>query len=817
MKKIFLIPAVLFFVIPAVFFFRAILPFNPLSFIKSVDNLMKKTELLAERSRAFSGEKALLTLGENSINGFYYRFDDHLDDAVKEYKEAAVVDDRSGFGDTRFEFTDAATARFMPQNSACQIEGGVIRLLYVKGGYLHNTSAISIEKDDIAEIEIRIKMKLGKRMTLGWSVNGDAVFTDRDVGVITVETVADNAYHVYRINAKNALKRRLQYGDVIRKVFLQPSDIPGDEVAIDYIRFISKSSKYSSAPWGKVYETLNKEMRQAIYANTDSRIAYDISVPDEELFLRFGIGIMHEDIPVDCRVTVTSGGIEEKVFSETITSADIWYDKRIDLSAWSGKKITVAFSAYSRKTNTVFWSNPIIYAAPKERFNIIVILEDALRADHMSCYGYFRQTTPVKDLFVEDGVLFRHAFSQATKTRPSVPSLMTSLYPTATGVWNFSESLDDAYLTLAEIMRHQGFETASFVQNGNAGPYSGLHQGFGTLFDEATIGVRADELYGNRLFAWIDEHRERNFFLYAHLVDPHSPYDPQPPFDAWYRETPAGSPPLKHDARFDPPHLAVSSQEARRRLYDGEILNNDFYFGRFLEALEARGILRDTLIIVTADHGEFLGEHNKWEHRPPGYIQVLRVPLLMVGPTRLPQNTVVTPPVQLIDIMPTILECAGIRTDSLIMQGDSLLSLARGDRRRFWEERVVASEEVVLKKKRDALGHGSFFFKNWHLMYSDAIDRKGTPSAKMPFYKRIKTFFTVNNFRIFDYIADEDESRDDEQPFLSALCGRPIGNMLRKLQEHNTVIWERITKGSRRDILHDPDVTEHLKALGYLQ
>ena len=100
----------------------------------------------------------------------------------------------------------------------------------------------------------------------------------------------------------------------------------------------------------------------------------------------------------------------------------------------------------------------------------------------MSSYGYNRETTPVKERFARNGVLFQNAFAQATKTRPSCPSIMTSLHPTATRVWRHFQRLHKNYLTLGEILRDKGFRTAAFIQNPNAGPSAGLHQGFSYLF-----------------------------------------------------------------------------------------------------------------------------------------------------------------------------------------------------------------------------------------------------------------------------------------------------------------------------------------------
>ena len=141
----------------------------------------------------------------------------------------------------------------------------------------------------------------------------------------------------------------------------------------------------------------------------------------------------------------------------------------------------------------------------------------------------------------ERGIQFDWAVSQATKTRPSVPPDDVAVSD-GDGRLAFSDMLSERYLTLAEILRAQGFATASFIQNGNAGPYAGLHQGFSESYDEQVMGKATEEIYGERVFSWLERHRDRNFFLYLHAIDPHGPYDPPPPFDAWYQEVAGGAP-----------------------------------------------------------------------------------------------------------------------------------------------------------------------------------------------------------------------------------------------------------------------------------
>ena len=468
-------------------------PINLPSFERSAKRLLRKTETLSKKAQTFDEREVLTKLGINSINKFYYRFDEQIKEAICENKSLRKDKTQKDLVSFGFEFNSSDDLKFKPKRGKYSLEGGLLKFEYISGDYLESMGDLNIVKDSIGEIELRIKLKRGRRMKLGWSKNTDRTAKWGKIGEISIETVPDGTFHTYRINAKNVLRMRLYFGDIIKKVFLIPSNVNNDEVEIDYIRFISKREKYGKEPYGETYETIAKEMRKVIYTNTPLCLKYTLDIPEGKVFLRFGMAILEEKDPIIFRVVVKSENTKKEVYSKEIINTDVWEDAKIDLSEWSGKSVEISFKTDSAKGNVAFWSNPIIYTPPKEKFNVIIVLEDALRGDHMSCYGYFRETTPIKDKLIKKGVLFQHAFSQATMTRPSCPSFMTSLYPTATGVWHFSEMLDDTYLTLAEIMRNQGFATASFIQNANAGSPAGLHQGFSTLFDTATMGGRAEE------------------------------------------------------------------------------------------------------------------------------------------------------------------------------------------------------------------------------------------------------------------------------------------------------------------------------------
>jgi arylsulfatase A-like enzyme len=446
----------------------------------------------------------------------------------------------------------------------------------------------------------------------------------------------------------------------------------------------------------------------------------------------------------------------------------------------------------ANQPNVVFWSNPAVVVPPERRMNVIMVLEDALRADHLSCYGYHRVTTPVKDALARRGARFARCYAQATKTRFSCPSFMTSLCPTATGVegiWHPHPSLHEDYITLAEVLRRSGFVTASIHQNPNAGSPAGLDQGFSYLFEN--VPGRAEDLYTGAAGRWIEEHRDRNFMLYLHLADPHEPYDPPEGFRTWFDELEAGSgdevgeTPLD---RQDPRWM----EAARRALYDGEVNANDNWFEVFLERLEELGITDDTLVVFMSDHGEHLGEHGLWSHNPPSFVQVLHTPLIMVYPRRIVGDLVVNEVVQNLDIMPTILEFAGVDSSGLLMQGDSLLPLMIEGSPGGWNRKLGYAEEALLKKSReDSRPYGTVFFDRWHLLDS---------------------LYAPKN--LFDLDVDPTENNPLR---MTRRLRSKIQAFLRDMQLAELEVWRGITRGEDSTIELDPGTIDELKALGYLE
>jgi len=287
---------------------------------------------------------------------------------------------------------------------------------------------------------------------------------------------------------------------------------------------------------------------------------------------------------------------------------------------------------------------------------IVLVTLDTTRADRLSPYGFMDISLPHLERLAREGVVFDQATSVAPLTLPAHTTLLTGLLPPNHGVRdNADPPLAPSQTTLAEVLRARGFRTGAFVASTVLDPDRGLHQGF-----ERYQGVgsgsrppdarqrRADRVVTDAL-RWLETIPESRFFLWTHLYDPHRPYDPPEPYRTQYAHS----------------------------LYLGEIAFADSQIGRLLEALERRGLLHRTIVVVAGDHGESLGERGERDHGILIYENVLRVPLIVRVPGIAPFR--IGEVVRLTDLMPTILDLldvAGPPSD-----GVSLVDLIGGRRR----------------------------------------------------------------------------------------------------------------------------------------
>jgi arylsulfatase A-like enzyme/Tfp pilus assembly protein PilF len=304
-----------------------------------------------------------------------------------------------------------------------------------------------------------------------------------------------------------------------------------------------------------------------------------------------------------------------------------------------------------------------VLLSPRTPRNLLLISIDTLRADHLGCYGYSAAQTPRIDALAASGLRFAQATTVVPLTLPAHSSLMTGTFPAWHGVRdNGGFYLGDDQLTLAEVLREEGFRTGGFVGAFVLDRRWGIAQGFDRYFDEfdlekftdapsMDIIQRPGAEVVDKALEWLALERDRPFFAWVHMYDPHAPYEAPEPYRS----------------RF--PRSAVGA-------YDAEIATSDALVGRLLDSLALDGRLAETLVVVVGDHGEMLGEHGEQTHGFFIYNSAVHIPLIVAGPGVTPHA--IPDQVRILDVMPTVLQLLGQPIPNPV-QGTSLLPLARGE------------------------------------------------------------------------------------------------------------------------------------------
>ena len=309
--------------------------------------------------------------------------------------------------------------------------------------------------------------------------------------------------------------------------------------------------------------------------------------------------------------------------------------------------------------------------------DVIIILLDALRRDHVGCYGYHRNTTPFIDSVAGEGVVFDCAISQAPSTKASIASLFSSLYPTMhTALWHTTEGaigdvLPGSVRTLAEAFRDRGYATIGVSANTHIGREFGFTQGFDSFTHTTLLPPPAMNAEALRL---LSRAGEKPFFLYLHYMSIHYPYDPPPPYDTLY--TARTGPYYYIDWK---PEQELSPEDVQYIVdrYDGGINYTDACLKNLFDELERRGKLRNAVVVILADHGEEFMDFGRLGHPGRLYDLMIHVPMIirMPGGEAVPKRA--SRVAALIDLYPTLCAFAGIEYDSELLCGVNLLPLIR--------------------------------------------------------------------------------------------------------------------------------------------
>jgi choline-sulfatase len=401
--------------------------------------------------------------------------------------------------------------------------------------------------------------------------------------------------------------------------------------------------------------------------------------------------------------------------------------------------------------------------AHKSPINVILITMDTLRADHVSCYGAKQVRTPALDSLCRDGIVFERAVSQVPLTWPSHAAILTGTYPFQNGVQDFTgQPLSKQFHTVTQGFKHHGYATGAVVSAFVLDRSWGLSRGFdfyddafsAETFKKKDIGLvdrKAEESVSHAI-AWLKKTPHRPFFLWLHLYDPHSPYDPPEPYFTQYRD----------------------------HLYDGEIGYADHELARLLDWLKRNQLYDRSLIVFLSDHGESLGEHGEGEHGFFIYNATVRVPLIVKPPAASGfKPGRVSAPVETIAVAPTLFHLAGVK-DAVAKQFQSSSLFDRQPR----NEPGAYSETFY-----------PFSSFGWSPLHALETNRYHYIDAPTP--------------ELYDAIADPEENDNlaPTQPATVAVLKEKLQQILR-----NNPLPKTESLASQLS----PDAAEKLRALGYV-
>ncbi len=443
------------------------------------------------------------------------------------------------------------------------------------------------------------------------------------------------------------------------------------------------------------------DTRPVLETRANNHFSYQLSL-SEPAELHFSLGLPEEKAQkieqIEYQILAQQKKGEQLLFSQLYHSDNDelgknWNEFTLDLSPYAGSELSLCFKTQlvakkGHTIDTIYWGNPFLIKPQdkgKKKLNVIIYLVDTLRADHLGCYGNREIQTPHIDRFASQGVLFEKAYAQASWTKPSTATLLTSTYPSYHGAITREDGLTNRVTTIAESLRDEGYLTTGFINNPNIVSDFGFHQGFDSYI-EIYQQLKQRPLYAHHMnqliLPWLEENANMPFFLYIHTVDPHDPYNPPPPFDTMYDKNYQGS--IQGLSRtlcgIDEGKIKVTLRDIQHleALYNGEVTLNDLAFKKLIEKLKELKLYDRTLIIFTSDHGEEFWEHQGVKHGDTLYEEQIHVPLIMRAPSHFPAGLKITPMIRLMDVMPTILDLLNLPIPSQC-QGESLFPLVRGE------------------------------------------------------------------------------------------------------------------------------------------
>jgi len=685
--------------------------------------------------------------------------------------------------------------------------------------------------DELHEVVVRMRVSAGTKFWIRF-VPGDEIQLDRiaaqsselvwGVGGLSSPLVPGQEMRTYTLKYPATIS-----AEEMSWIVLRPADVANAEFAIESMRVITRREHLASIPSGVSWQGLGEIYHETLASRSSEVIQFDVRLPERPR-LHLSLGTL-ESSPLTFRIGLAHQGREQVVLERTISESRKWQEAQANLDAFSGKEVTLSFSTSGgQPAGLALWGSPSIYPArtdadPKPR-GIIMIVADTLGAQYLQVHGYDRDTAPAFGRLAKEGIWFSDAQAEATWTKPSVTSMLTSLYPNTHGVTEFDSRLPATATTVAEAFRSAGWATLSMSSVYFTGRMSSLHQGFEELHEAASLQVQPSsktaEGYMERLLPWIETHRDIPFFVLLHLYDPHFPYRPRAPYDTkWadpsrFEEHQRIS--IEMRKYIDDPLMQAIGMPTREQLqqtgsdpdqfmetwqgwYDGSVLSMDEQVARLIGHLRTLGLEKHVVLSMGSDHGEEFLQHGRTYHGQGLYEELTHVPMVLWGPGVLPQGVSVGRPVSNIDLMPTLLEIAEIPAPAGI-QGTSLVPLINR----------AADSQLALPRERPVFAVKPVIFNIGPTPRSTEAFSIATSEWKL-IHNTIPAP-GISEYELFERIKDPGNRHNvaKEHPEIVASLAETLQNWRRSAES------QRLSDTAFADELSAEELNR-LKSLGYIQ
>lgn len=698
------------------------------------------------------------------------------------------------------------------------------------------TEVPSWDHRDWAHVTIRARCSGPGELELGFNLSDEGgAFPFGDWGTqVNTPLVGDSLVHTYQLSMEPATRGE----EPIDQFGVWFASSGPQTVEILSISVSPKEALYAEEPTGVREVERGGHYRRTLFVHTPARVQYRVKVPEDGR-LDMGLGTLRSESSVRFRVTVAwDGAPADTVLEESHADPRAWAQTSLDLSAYRGQVVTLSLEADSENAGSVaLWGAPTL-TGPRAsgRPNVILYIIDGAGAEYLSVYGYNRHTTPNLERLASEGALFEHAYSNASWTQPSTASFMTSLQTSVMG----GASVPENATSMAQRMHAGDYQTAVFTANPNAGRLAGLERGVDffqegweefSYWDETGNWNQSSSYLHESFWEWREAFPGEPYWVHFQTVDIHGDFPTPAPFgglfvspeeatlwEEWMNRL------RERGVHWNTDRNALEMAGVARvpfftllqGMYDEALANNDYQIGRLVERLKATGEWGNTLLVIGADHSiaAAVGDMRFFlqDSLPPSlalghpYLRpsISRVPLMFIWPGHISGGQRFSEPaVSMIDVLPTILDLAGLPLPE-IMQGQSLAPLLLGTG--GVEQRPVILDEFVLDQQTgELLGILEVIDGRWGASLEIKPDPAGRARSEM--WRRPVPFLLYDLWKDPYCLHSIHEERPD-------LAARYTAFLNEQFEAHQAL---RQYFTASEDPVLTPEQLEMLRTLGYIR